>query len=521
MPTMSATKRKFNALLQGIGAKPAPQSPVLDGLNNDSPLSLNRPSTPNSIPASGDILTPSNTMAPPSIPSTPSDILSKRRRVGVLETKRNEKTAGTTISNVILKKWTPGGNAVSPSKESKTDPPKYCPGDRDELIRRLGTFQELTEWTPKPDKINEIEWAKRGWVCQGKERVRCTLCHKELVVKTSKTEVNGKEVPVLVGSDIEEALVKRFIELIIDAHQEDCLWRKRGCDDSLLRLPLASPPSALASLRQRYDDLCARQSFLPYLFNLRLPANLDLKTTISQLTPTFFTEPPPPSTNPQSANEVALALALAGWQGLTNPRVGAVPNSATCATCLRRLGLWMFKSKEIDEATGQILVPAPMEHLDPIREHRHFCPWRNAAVQHNPGARTTDNKTAWEVLAQTIKNHAYLRAQSEKSGLRNILHRPAASVPVTPSKGVQSEADGRSPLLGPDTVDDEDEDSSARDAKDKERWVRLRRVKSLFDTKNGRKLRRTPTRPGTGSSRPPTAHSRQQSVPPETAGEKK
>lgn len=230
MPTMSATKRKFNALLQGIGAKPAPQSPVLDGLNNDSPLSLNRPSTPNSIPASGDILTPSNTMAPPSIPSTPSDILSKRRRVGVLETKRNEKTAGTTISNVILKKWTPGGNAVSPSKESKTDPPKYCPGDRDELIRRLGTFQELTEWTPKPDKINEIEWAKRGWVCQGKERVRCTLCHKELVVKTSKTEVNGKEVPVLVGSDIEEALVKRFIELIIDAHQEDCLWRKRGCD---------------------------------------------------------------------------------------------------------------------------------------------------------------------------------------------------------------------------------------------------------------------------------------------------
>lgn len=514
---MNATKRKFNALLQGIGAKPITQPQPLDGQNNDSHLSLNRPSTPNSIHASDDISTPSKAMTPSGLSSTPSDLLSKRRRVGVLEsTTGNPKTPGTTISNVVLKKWTPNGNAISPSKESKTEPAKYCPGDRDELIRRLGTYQELTEWTPKPDKVNEIEWAKRGWVCQGKERVQCTLCHKELVVKTNKREVDGKEVPVISGSDIEEALVKRFVELIIDAHQEDCLWRKRGCDDSLLRLPLASPPAALASLRQRYDDLCARQSFLPYLFNLRLPANLDLQATKSQLTPTFFTEPPPPSTNPSSTNDVALALAITGWQGLTNPRVGTVPNSATCATCLRRLGLWMFKSKEVDEETGEVLVPAPMGYLDPVREHRFFCPWRNAAVQHNPGARTTDNKTSWEVLAQAIKNHSYLRAHSEKSNLRHVLHRPAASVPVTPSKGVQAEEGGHSPLLGPDTVNDEDEDTSARDAKDKERWARLRRVKSLFDTKNGKKLRRTPSRPGTAASRPPTAHSRQQSVQPET-----
>ncbi|KAI1457005.1 zf-C3HC-domain-containing protein [Annulohypoxylon moriforme] len=519
---MNATKRKFNALLQGLGAKPTPQPPSTDGQNNNSYPQANRPLTPNSNPTPDDSSTPTKTMAPTGIPTTPSDIF-KRRRVGVLEsTTGNEKTGATTISNVVLKKWTPGGNAISPSKspskETKVvEPPKYCPSDRDELIRRLGTFQELTEWTPKPDKVNEIEWAKRGWVCQGKERVQCTLCHKELVVKINKREVDGKEVPVLVGSDIEEALVKRFVELIIDAHQDACLWRKQGCDDTLLRLPLTSPPSAHASLRQRYDDLCARQSFLPYLFNLRLPADLDLQAAKSQLGPTFFTQPPPPSTNPSTPHDVALALALTGWQGLTNPRIGAVPNSATCATCLRRLGLWMFKSKEVDEATGQIIVPAPMDYLDPVREHRFFCPWRNATTQHNPGAKTVDNKTAWEVLAQTIKNHAYLRMQSEKSSHRSILHRPTASVPVTPSKSVRTTDEG-SPLV----VDDEDEDTSARDAKDKERWARLRRVKSLFNTKNGKKLQRTPSRPGTGaSSRPPTGHSRGASVPPETVGEKK
>ncbi|KAI0386442.1 zf-C3HC-domain-containing protein [Hypomontagnella monticulosa] len=518
---MNATKRKFNALLQGIGAKPTSQPPTTDGKDNSNIYPSNRPSTPNSTLASNDITTPNKEMGAPGILSTPSDFLSKRRRVGVLEsTPGNEKTGGTTISNVVLKKWTPGGKAVSPTKESKVEPPKYCPGDRDELIRRLGTFQELTEWTPKPDKVNEIEWAKRGWVCQGKERVRCTLCHKELVVKTGKREVDGKEVPVIVGSDIEEALVKRFVELIVDAHQEDCLWRKRGCDDSLLRLPLASPPTALATLRQRYDDLCARRPFLPYTFNLRLPEGLDLQAIKLQLTPAFFNEPPPPNTNPSTPNDVALALALTGWQGLTNARVGAVPNSANCATCLRRLGLWMFKSKEVDEETGQVLVPAPMDYLDPVREHRFFCPWRNATAQHNPGAKTVDNKTAWQVLEQTIKNHAYLRMQSEKSNRRSILHRPTASVPVTPSKGGQVDVGEHSPMLGPDTVDDE-EDTTVRDAKDKERWARLRRVKSLFDTKNGRKLRRTPTRPGsTASSRPPTAHARQASVPPDTPSKK-
>ncbi|KAK6956660.1 hypothetical protein Daesc_001939 [Daldinia eschscholtzii] len=513
---MNATKRKFNALLQGIGAKPTPQSPSTEAQNYIADSPVNRPSTPNSTSLpTNNALTPNKEMPSGSVPSTPSDLLKRRR---ILESSPgNEKSGGTIVSNVVLKKWAPNGNAISPAKGAKDEAPKYCPGDRDELIRRLGTFQELTEWTPKPDKVNEIEWAKRGWVCQGKERVRCTLCHKELVVKMNKKEVDGKEGPVIVGSDIENALVKRFVELIIDAHQEDCLWRKRGCDDTLLRLSLTSPSTALVSLRQRYDELCARQFFLPYLFNLRLPAGLDLQAIKSQLTPSFFTDPPPPSTNPSVPNDVALALALTGWQGLTNPRVGAVPNSATCATCLRRLGLWMFKSKEVDEETNQILVPAPMDYLDPIREHRFFCPWRNAAVQHNPGSKKVDNKTAWEVLLQTIKNNSYLRAQAEKSNQRGFFHRSSASVPTTPAKGGQT-ADGRSPMLG---SEDEEEDMSARDAKDKERWARLRKVKNLFDTKNGKKLRRSLSRPTTATSRPATSHSRQGSVPPETEGEKK
>ncbi|CAJ2505553.1 Uu.00g129470.m01.CDS01 [Anthostomella pinea] len=527
---MNTTKRKFNALLQGIGARSSPQVSDSDGRTSTSTRddtfkpslsAFDRHPISSPIP---DTSTPKDMATIGSY--SPSTDLNKKRRVGVLgSTTANSTINATGLSSVSLKKWSPGNSTSTARKDTKTAAPKYCPGDRDELIRRLGTFQGLTEWTPKPDKVNEIEWAKRGWVCQGKERVRCILCHKELVVRTNKREVEGKEVTMVAGSDIEEAMVKKFAELIVEAHQEDCLWRKRGCDDSLLRLPLANPQTALASLRERYDDLCTRPSFLPYLFNLRLPATLDIQTARSQLDSSFFNDPPPPSINPSTPNDVALGLALTGWQGLTNLRIGAVPNTAACATCLRRLGLWMFKSKEVDESTGEILIPAPMDHLDPVREHRFFCPWRNGAAQRNPGSKLTDTKVAWEVLAQTVKNNSYLCRQAEKSNQRPAaMHRPTVSVPSTPSRGGGANEDQRLVMLGPDMGEDEDDDNTTRDAKDKERWARLRRVKSLFDTKNGKKLRRAISRPGsragTAASRPPTAHSRQDSVADDKSAEK-
>lgn len=309
--------------------------------------------------------------------------------------------------------------------------------------------------------------------------------------------------------------------------------------DALLRLPLSNPQAALASLRERYDDLSTRPSFLPYLFNLRLPEQLDLQAAKSQLPPDFFTEPPPPSSAINSTtalNDVALALALSGWQGLNNPRIGPVPNSASCATCLRRLGLWMFKSKEVDEATGEIVAPALMDHLDPVREHRFFCPWRNPAAQKNPSSKVKESKAGWEVLAQTLKNTAFLRAQAAKSSRSRIFHRPSASVPVTPSKTAmgggnrnggdensgggkdQQGAEGQGEPLTPNADmiagSNEEEDPVVREAKDKERWARLRRVKSLFDTKNGKRLRRTLSRPSSiaPTSRPTTAHGGEESL---------
>ncbi|KAJ0342880.1 hypothetical protein COL922a_000704 [Colletotrichum nupharicola] len=410
--------------------------------------------------------------------SIEEDILLKRRRLQALTeraTIKNTTTgvAATKVSNVVLKKWTPNSKETVVQVSSK-----YAPTDRNELLKRLASFQEITDWTPKPDRVNEIEWAKRGWVCQGKDRVRCSLCNKELVVKLNKREVDGKEVPVLVASDV----------------------------DSLLRLSLTNAKLSMEALRQRYDELCARKSFLPYEFNLRLPEGLNVDSVLAQLPEDFFTNPPPAKDSPvpKRPNKVALALAMTGWQGLTNPRIGAVPNSASCHTCLRRLGLWMFKSKEVN-AEGEVLVPAPMDHLDPIREHRFFCPWKNPVAQRlstaKPGSES--DMAAWKCLAQVLKNDAYLRGALDDRPKNKSWHSRGASVPSTPvRKGGGAPTTPGGPYDSPSAATEPagEDDEKSRDAKDKERWARLRRVKSLFESKNAKKIRRTLSRPGTARS---------------------
>ncbi|PFH61377.1 hypothetical protein XA68_17555 [Ophiocordyceps unilateralis] len=464
---MNATKRKFNALLQGLNNPPpatTPDRPSSSRMTDDSRRGLTSFSSPSSY----------------------DTLLLKRRRLGLTEpnTPNNRSPSGASPFSNLKKTNSP------PSRSAVDALVKYCPADRDELLKRLATFQELTNWTPKPDRVNEVQWARRGWVCHGKEKVRCLLCSKELLVTLNKRDVDGQQVPVLVSSEIEDdAVVDKYCELILTSHQQDCLWRKRGCDESLLRLSFSNDKAVLASLRQRYDELCTRAAFLPYQVNIRLPAEIDLDRVLSLLPPDFFADSAPSATTNNSVNRPALALALMGWEGLSHPRLGAVPNSASCHACLRRLGLWMFKSKEVAD-DGRVIVPAPMDHLDPLREHRFFCPWKSADAQ-SRGAGAA--KAAWSMLLQTIVNDASLRGLYEG---RPLTEAAKAGLPGTPKATAE-----KSSVVDSGNGDDE-EDEKARDAKDKERWARLRKVKSLFDTKGAKILRRSVSinRPEAGQS---------------------
>lgn len=141
----------------------------------------------------------------------------------------------------------------------------------------------------------------------------------------------------------------------------------------------------------------------------------------------------------------------------------------------------MFKSKEVD-SSGKVVVPAPMEHLDVVREHRFFCPWRNPDTQASSSIDADAAKPvpAWEVLVQTLRNEAHLR-------------KTYGNVGSSQSKAADKPSEATTGAADLDEGDDEEQK-----AKDKERWARLKKIKSMFDIKGGK---------GRSRSRPGTSHS--------------
>ncbi|KAH7346543.1 C3HC zinc finger-like-domain-containing protein [Rhexocercosporidium sp. MPI-PUGE-AT-0058] len=439
---MNATKRKFNALLNGIGNK-STTTLASKEVNNDQV----DPTTADNT----DFQAKKRRIS--SSTSIPAQISSSLTRPRTMETMVHKKSASMAPPTAL------------------TDPPKYAPWDRAEFLKRLKSFSNLTDWTPKPARVNEVEWAKRGWVCQKSERVRCCLCNVEILVKLNKKEVNGKEEPVYVAQNIEDALVDKYVELIVTSHDENCLWRKRGCDDSIFKLPLNHAATTIETLRERYNELLERSQTLPYPFNMRTPEGFDLELVLKYLPTGFFNSPPgtdQTSNAPAEVNKVAFLMALFGWQGHAHDRLGTQLGSVSCHACFRVLGLWIFRSKEVNDA-GEEVAGAVIDRLDVVKQHRDYCPWQNPASQNGkkPAKTSTSSMAGWEIVLRVLKNDHHLRTAKDVQGGK-------ARSPGTANEVVPVEVD-------------EDDARSIRDEKDKERWARLRRVKSLFETKNKRR----------------------------------
>jgi hypothetical protein len=260
--------------------------------------------------------------------------------------------------------------------------------------------------------------------------------------------------------------------------------------DSIFKLPLNHPGTTIHNLRERYDELCKREKALPYMMNMRTPPGFDLDLIMSYLPPDFFArssaqqiETP---TKPE-VNKVAFLMALFGWQGHTHDRLGIQLDSVSCQACFRVLGLWLFKSKEVNEA-GEEVTGAAMNKLDVVKEHRDYCPWRNAASQNGHRASvisSTSTLTGWGTLLRILKNDHHIRTSGERLGSR---------------ASRQTSVDNASEFASTfGTEFDDEEAKSIRDANDKARWRRLRRVKSLFESK-GKKLQK----PGTRNETPTT-----------------
>ncbi len=196
---MNATKRKFNALLNGIGTKSTTNVSSKEANNADSTS------------------------------TTSAESQTKKRRIADFSSTKESSSSHLRPNPTMRDK-----NIRSMIGPESGDTPKYAPWDRTAFLQRLKSFSNLTDWTPKPSKVNEVEWAKRGWVCQKLERVRCSLCNIEILVKLNRKEVDGKEVPVYVAQNIGMLSEKLSLLALLTFFQRMPLWKSTG--NSLSRL---------------------------------------------------------------------------------------------------------------------------------------------------------------------------------------------------------------------------------------------------------------------------------------------
>ncbi|RPA72269.1 zf-C3HC-domain-containing protein [Ascobolus immersus RN42] len=354
---MYATKRKIHNLLNAATGNPSVKE-----------------STPSTPPKAAAPTTPTKADHTFATPATPDQNGTGRKR------KIDEVPPPSPApSSYSIRPVSAAGSVVSVSSGIPgRQHPTYQPWDRHEFLDRLSSYRSVDRWGAKPVEVNEVEWAKRGWECIGKERVRCVSCRAEVVVQVEvEGGAHGDDDGDVTLEDVEGSLsisaeiVRRYQELIVTSHDESCQWRKRGCEDTIYHLPLAKASNSLPPFLTRYHSLLPLTDSIPP--TLTYPTidppltSLDITALTRFLTsfPTHATN----TINTTTPNGNALVLALFGWE-CEDPKIPLLH----CSACFRRLGLWLFKADEGgDEAS--------VSKLDVKGEHRDYCPWANSTTQ--------------------------------------------------------------------------------------------------------------------------------------------
>ncbi|WEW58213.1 hypothetical protein PRK78_003681 [Emydomyces testavorans] len=367
------------------------------------------------------------------------------------------KSIDPTIKRVRLTPTSePDGAIICPSKSplasrSSTSSlrPNFVPWDRDRFLERLETFRRVDRWSPKPEAINEVQWAKRGWSCVDVMRVECVGgCGHSVVVK--------------LPDDIDD----------LEEYDSEKIEEQKQVH-SIHRLLLAKPDNALGGLQERYFRLTSLEDKLPSIECIALPEGMDINSVLEKIPSDVLSadqsaegnshaaegepEVTPSEITQTKVNKAAVALALFGWDLCGDKNSGL----ASCKACFRRLGLWMYKPK----ADGSSSV---YPNLDVVNEHLDYCPWVNAKTQSGSEKRAGQGigvgsaLPGWEVLQNVIRNAYRRRTWSAESGVVSL--------------GDHDQD------LEPTELDVE-----TRKTKDREWWAKLRRVRQALQVKGPKK----------------------------------
>lgn len=356
--------------------------------------------------------------------------------------------------------------------------PNYSPWSHETFLARLKTFSSVRLWHPKPKGIGEVEWAKWGWSCVDVNTVACRGgCEKRVVVNLDfearrSTDSTGDE-EADEGAEtednrdddeaeaLENALVRRFQTLIVEAHAETCLWRKGGCKDDIYHLPVVRPAVWQPELKSRFQSLVGIDSTIRDI-QIKMADSLETsaETVLADLPDDLL------GTDKGSGHQSIrpFEIALHGWRGSKD----SGNELLLCDVCFQRIGLWMYQPGYRASRTSSDDEDLADSTVDLVEMHRDHCPWRNPATQRATGTLTGLN--AIQILHRVVATYA--REQRRKSAEQaKSIQQFAADDEAEAGEG--ADVPPLSPALSRAEVDQQD----------KERESRLRKLKSLFTIK--------------------------------------
>ncbi|KAJ4295377.1 hypothetical protein N0V90_007389 [Kalmusia sp. IMI 367209] len=476
---LATQKRKFDTLLDRLSASASTTS-LASTLrdSNGSTTSLAQPTTPE--PASKRYRLSDTGMDRSRQVSGSERIQALKSQL--LTPRKEGQTTGSPAGVRVV-----GSHQTSVKSTTPRKPANYQPHSQEQFLARLKTFADIKKWTNKPDALGEVEWAKRGWICESWNTVTCKGgCEKRLVVRLrpKRKDKDGKELDMSedLSAEVDHTLIEKYRDLIVDGHREDCLWKRRGCQDDIYHIPIPNRALSTADFLARYRSFKSIISDLPVLENLIYP-DPKIEDVLKRVPATFFslgsdmTESPPTS----PTDVVSFLFSIFGWTGVSESKI----SMAVCSHCFQRVGLWLCADDRLKEMSKKLDVPIETLRLNLVESHREHCPWKNPETQHNPTDGPISNMAGWQT--QEFMLLGTRKEKKEKEHTKNVESVDLGSEFTYPRGSTDSEP--RSPMK-----EDKDDGLHEKWKKFKAKLKRtaskksLKSTKSIKSTKSGRSV---------------------------------
>jgi hypothetical protein len=174
----------------------------------------------------------------------------KRRRLGAPQTSTSLPPSAKVVAARLVASTSKAADDTTTSTMPtmlglKINGARYAPSDRSALILRIKTYQSpIGRWARKPAVMNELEFAKNGWVCIGKEEVACVYCHSRMEVPYEAEVQAIDEATPDAGEEekdgrreLLERLKSRCVRMMHEEHDDGCPWEVKPSTSESLALP--------------------------------------------------------------------------------------------------------------------------------------------------------------------------------------------------------------------------------------------------------------------------------------------